>query len=151
MTANNPKQFSQELHDLCDIPSRQVVIDYARRHWKVDVKPNPDKYAVDLEVFSDGINTGYIEVELRDWRRKGETKCPYPTIHVPYRKEKLFNNDLPTIYFIVHFDRKWGYWMEVEDVLKHPVKEVPNNSVPEGEKFYDVPEKLWNFVKLEGK
>jgi len=145
---NNPKKFSQELHDLCDIPSRQAVIDYAKKHWMVEAKPNPDKYAVDLIVFNQGTRSGYIEVELRDWRKKDETECPYPTIHVPYRKQKLFDNGLPTIYFIVHFDKKWGYWLDVEDIMKHPIKEIPNNSVPEGEKFYDVPTKKWNFVTL---
>ena len=145
---NNPKPFSQSLHDLCDIPSRQAVIDYAKEFWGVDVKPNPDKYAVDLIVYRNDIATGYIEVEMRDWRQPNETECPYESIHVPYRKEKLFKNNLPTIYFIVHCDRLFGYWMRVEKIMKYPIKVIKNNSVSDGEKFYDVPKKFWNFVKM---
>jgi hypothetical protein len=115
---NNTKPFSQELHDLCDIPARQTVINFVRNTWYLEAKPNPDKYAVDLIVYRNGIPRRYIEVEQRDWRTENEIECPYPTIHIPYRKEKLFKNNLPTIYFIVHCTRTFGYWLRVEEIMK---------------------------------
>lgn len=76
----------------------------------------------------------YAEIEQRDWQ-----SCPYQTVHVPSRKKKLVNNDLPTIYFVVSKDLKTAIWCKGEDIVASPLREVPNKAVKSGEYFYDVP------------
>lgn len=142
------KPFSQEVHDACDPPARDAVIDWMFHEWGWRAYPNQDIYAVDLLAYESKKLKAYVEVETRDWLGK-ETTCPYKTIHIPKRKEKLFNNPLPTLYFAVTRDFKNAYWCYAEEVLQSPAREIPNKAVKEGEYFYDVPIGLFHYVDLQ--
>lgn len=138
------KPFNQEVHDACDPVARQAVIGFMARQWNMMAAPHPDKYKVDLVVENEFmVPIGYAEIEMRDWE-----DVPFATIHVPSRKKKLFYNDMPTTYFVVSRGLKKAWWCRVDDILKSPLKEVPNRAVATGEYFYDVPKDCFKEVLL---
>jgi hypothetical protein len=141
------KKFNQELHDVCDPPTREAVAAWIKMKWGAVAEANPDKYAVDLVIKKAGKLAAYAEVEVRNWLYEA-THCPYDTIHVAERKRKLLNNDLPTLFFVVTRDFKNAYWTKAEQILNSPMLEVRNTAVAEGERFYDVPKKSWKYVDL---
>lgn len=141
------KKFNQELHDICDPPTREAVTKWLNMKWGVDAEPNPDKYAVDLVIKRAGKIVAYAEVEVRDWLQES-THCPYDTIHVAARKKKLLNNQLPTLFFAVTRDYKNAYWTKSDAILESPMREIKNTAVSDGEFFYDVPKKSWKYVDL---
>ena len=136
------KPFEQDLHDKYDAPAKEAVGKYLERQLGVEVLPNPDKYGVDLLVLNENKMVGVVEVEVRGW----SPNCPYPTIHVPERKTKFFGSN--SLFFALTKDMAKAYWIESKEILKHPMKEVRNIKVSEGEMFYDVPTSEFNFVIL---
>ena len=139
------KPFNQAAFDNCDPPARKAVTEWVKNMWDLTCIENPDKYAVDLIVYKNDSVCGYIEVEKRDW---GTKHCPYPTIHIAQRKEKLFKNKLKTLIFVVTRDFQNAYWCNVEHVKSSPCIEVPNRSMPKDEFFYDVPITCFKYVDL---
>lgn len=142
------KLFNQYLHDVCDPPARNAVSEYAKMKWGIDAKPNPNKYGVDLICYKKNQIVGYIEVEVRDW---GCIYCPYDTIHIAERKNKLFENNLKTLMFVVTSDFANAYWTFSENIKTSPLKEIPNRAVAKNEWFYDVPITMWKLVDLTQK
>jgi hypothetical protein len=138
------KKFDQALHDICDPPAREAVATWLENLWYVDAQPNPDKYAVDLVLSKNGEQIGFAEVEVRDW---GMNFCPYDTIHIAQRKEKLFAHPRTTMY-VVTKEYTHAYWIKAHKIKDCPLIEVPNRAVSKGEYFYDVPKHLWHFVDL---
>ena len=129
------KPFNQEVHDACDPVAREAIINFMAKTWNLTAMPHPDKYKVDLVVENEFmVPVGYAEIEMRDW-----DSCPFPTIHIPRRKRKLFCNDMPTMYFVVSKSLKKAMWCNTEVILDCPLIEVPNRAVKAGEYFYDVP------------
>ena len=127
------KPFNQEVHDSCDPVAREAVIKYLAKCNRT-AYPHPDKYKVDLIVENEFmVPVCYAEIEMRDW-----DSCPFPTVHVPRRKKKLVDNDLPTLYFVVSKGLKKAWWCNTEVILYCPLIEVPNRAVQAGEYFYDV-------------
>lgn len=141
----NRKPFNQAVHDACDPPARDAVIRYMESKGYY-AKPHPDKYKVDLVVENEFmVPVGYVEVEKRDWEYVPKH---FKTIHVPSRKKKLVENDLPTTYFVVSKSLKTAWWCTTVDILDSPLVEVKNKAVAEGEYFYDVPIKKFKKVRL---
>ena len=139
------KPFNQEVHDSCDPVAREAVIKYLARCNRT-AYPHPDKYKVDLIVENEFmVPIGYCEIEMRDW---DYVPKQYETIHVPSRKKKLVENDLPTTYFVVSKSLKRAWWCNTKDILESPLVEVPNVEVKKGEYFYDVPKKKFKEVIL---
>jgi hypothetical protein len=138
------KPFDQQLHDQCDPPARNAVATWLKTVHHVDALPNPDKYAVDLVLNRYGDHLGYAEVEVRDW---GMNFCPYNTIHIAQRKEKLFAHPRTTMYVVTR-DLNHAYWIRASKIKDFTPIEVPNTAVSKGEYFYDVPIKLWKYVDL---
>jgi len=139
------KPFNQVVHDACDPPARDAVIRYHESRGKI-AKPHPDKYMVDLVIENEFmVAVGYCEIEMREWNYVPKQ---YETIHVPSRKKKLVDNDLPTTYFVVSKSLKRAWWCNTKDILESPLVEVPNRVVKEGEYFYDVPKKKFKEVEL---
>ena len=139
------KPFNQMLHDACDPPARQAVSKYVQMKWGAKAIENPDKYKVDLICYKNDKRVAYIEVEVRDW---GQKFCPYNTIHIAQRKQKLFQNDLKTLMFVVTRDFKNAYWTDAKNVQESPLMEIPNRAVKKDEWFYDVPIKKWKLIDL---
>jgi hypothetical protein len=138
------KAFNQALHDAFDPPARDAVTSWLKTVHHVDAVPNPDKYAVDLVFSKNGQEIGFGEVEVRDW---GMDFCPYKTIHIAQRKEKLFSHPCTTMY-VVTKNLTHAYWIRANKIKECPLVEVPNKEVANDEYFYDVPTHLWKFVDL---
>jgi hypothetical protein len=104
---------------------------------------NPNQYAVDLIIEKDKELIGYAEIEMRDWDH-----CPFKTIHIPKRKDKLFNNNKKTIYFVVSRGMERAWYIDSQVIKDSAVAEIPNKAVSQGEYFYDVPTYLFTEVNL---
>jgi hypothetical protein len=137
------KPFNQKVHDACDPPAREAVRKYIKTTWDLNAWHNPDKYAVDLIIERNKEAIGYAEIEMRDW-----DQCPFNTIHIPKRKDKLFDNDKRTIYFVVSKSIERAWYVDSQLIKNSSVREIPNKAVSQGEYFYDVPIKLFTQVNL---
>lgn len=140
---NITKKFNQQLHDKYDPPARKAVTDWVKMKWGLECRENPNVFGVDLIVLREGKRVGYIEVEVRNW-----AYCHYPTIHVAHRKEKLFQQDLPTLFFALTQDLTHAYWCHAKVAKDYPLIEVKNFEVPNGEMFYDIPVERFKYVDL---
>jgi hypothetical protein len=137
------KQFNQALHDQYDPPARDAVTKWVKMKWGLECRENPNVYGVDLLVYRADKLVGYIEVEVRGW-----DYCHYPTIHVGLRKEKLFQQDRPVLFFALTQDLIHAYWAKTLVIEGSPLIEVKNIEVPAGELFFDVPVKHFKYVNL---
>jgi hypothetical protein len=137
------KQFNQAFHDQYDPPAREAVTKWVKMKWGLECRENPNVYGVDLLVYRADKLVGYIEVEVRGW-----DYCHYPTIHVGLRKEKLFQQDRPVLFFALTQDLIHAYWVKAEVIEGSPLIEVKNIEVPTGELFFDVPVKHFKYVNL---
>ena len=137
------KPFNQKVHDACDPPAREAVSRYIKSTWGINAWHNPDQYAVDLIIEKDKKLIGYAEIEMRDWDH-----CPFKTIHIPKRKDKLFNNNKRTIYFVVSRGMTKAWYVDSQLIKNSAVCEIPNKAVSQGEYFYDVPLYLFTEVNL---
>jgi hypothetical protein len=134
------KKFDQALHDKYDPPARAAVTKWVENTWKLQAKDNPDRYAVDLIVYRDGIQVGFIEVEVRSWN-----PCPFKTIHVPVRKKNML--EVPkTLFFALTQDLSHAYWITGDKPLTYETVEMKDDTKHEA--YYDVPKSLFNYVKL---
>ena len=137
------KPFNQAVHDACDPPAREAVSKYIKATWGMNAWHNPNQYAVDLIIEKDKELIGYAEIEMRDWDH-----CPFKTIHIPKRKDKLFNNNKKTIYFVVSRGMERAWYIDSQVIKDSAVAEIPNKAVSQGEYFYDVPTYLFTQVNL---
>ena len=137
------KKFDQRLHDKYDPPAREAVTKWIKMKWGLDCIPNPNVYGVDLIVLREGNPVGFVEVEVRGW-----TYCHYSTIHLSKRKDKLFQQDLPVLFFALTHDLIHAYWCRSEIAKRYPLIEVKNFEVPNGEMFYDIPVTEFKYVDL---
>jgi hypothetical protein len=137
------KKFNQALHDQYDPPARKAVTDWVKMKWGLECRENPNVYGVDLLVYRANKLVGCIEVEVRGW-----DYCHYPTIHIASRKDKLFQQDQPVLFFALTQNLKNAYWMKAELVKSCPLIEVKNTEVSAGELFFDVPIKHFKYVDL---
>jgi hypothetical protein len=134
------KKFDQALHDKYDPPARAAVTKWVQAAWNMQAKDNPDQYGVDLIAYRDGIQVGFIEVEVRNW-----SPCPFNTIHVPVRKKHML--EVPnTLFFALTKDLGHAYWITGDKPLIYKTVEMKDNTKHEA--YYDVPKSLFNYVKL---
>jgi len=129
------KPFDQALSDQCDKPGREFIQKVAKAKWNV-VAQDYKKYKVDLICYRDGKHIGYAEVELRPHY---VNSFKYDTVHVPSRKDKLMDNGLPTVYFVVNKPLNKLMWVRTDKVVDCPLEEVPNKIIKRDEFFYIVP------------
>jgi hypothetical protein len=111
--------------------------------WGLKCIPNPNVYGVDLIALRGENPVGLVEVEVRSW-----AYCHYPTIHIAHRKDKLFQQDLPVLFFALTQDLNHAYWCRADIAKKYPLVEVKNFEVPNGELFFDVPVEKFKYVDL---
>ena len=139
------KQFSQEQYDQDDAAAKKAVCGYLFKRWKYIPLVNKDLYGIDIICYKNGKIAGYVEVERRhSWR--GE--FTYPTIHVPGRKRKFFENQETTnLIFSVRSDLKKAFWIDGREVLNSPVVFLDNKEC-DNEDFFDVPIQKWTLVAL---
>ena len=134
------KPFSKENHAANDKPGKKVVIAFLKSVG-IDAIENPNEYGVDV------LAAGY-EVERRTIKK---TKWPYTTVHVPYRKDKFFENKIfyaVNVHHMVNGDIYDTVMLCPSKIVnKSPVVEVPNKSVEKDEYFFDVLFKEWTILK----
>jgi hypothetical protein len=137
------KPFSQELHNIYDAPARKAVSDWANMKWGLKIKENPNRYGVDLICFRSDFPVGALEVEVRQLGFDS-----HRSIHVAQRKEKLFQEGLPTLFFALTQDLHRAYYLKADLIKDCPLVEVHNRYVGKGEMFYDVPITLFKIADL---
>ena len=140
------KPFDQKLSDENDQRSRDVVKAYMQSAWGVKGYDFL-MYEVDLIIKRGHSWVAFVEVEVRHWTCE---LCPYSTIHVAKRKEKLLNQKLPVVFFAVTRSLRYAYWCKATDILLSPVVEIKNKYVENNEYFYDVPINKFKLVTLRG-
>jgi len=129
------KQFDKSLHDRYDEPAKDFVKNYYNEQG-IKAVDNPNKYDVDLILYKDTIKIGYAEVEVC----AGWTGAIYPfkTYHIPIRKSRFFNLDLPTYFFSISNTFLQALYINGDEILSSPIIEVPNKYVPKLELFFDI-------------
>ena len=137
------KPFNQYLHDVYDAPARKAVASWCNMKWGFDCRDNPNKYGVDLIAFRSDVPVGALEVEVRQ-----EGFDQHGSIHIGQRKDKLFLNNLPTLFFALTQDLSHAYWVKADLIKGCPLIEVKNFYVPNGELFYDCPISMFKRVDL---
>lgn len=123
MTANRfHKPFEDDIHSVTDAPGREVVANFISQMIEVDVKPHPDDYDIDLQVFHgrDGRLIAEAEVEVRLVWTEHEYMLDRwgPYLHVPTRKEKFLYGDVPFMFYSVNRNLTGMLWCPGE-VIKH--------------------------------
>lgn len=129
------KPFSQKLCDKYDEPARNFV-KTIYKNLAIIAQDNPDKYGVDLVLYKDGIKIGYAEVEVCvGWNAP---MYPFKTYHVPVRKAKFFNLDMPTEFWAVSNTLSRALHIDGNVILNSKQIIVPNKYVLSNERFFDV-------------
>ena len=138
------KPYNQSLSDKYDTPGREAVKRFLSREWNLEAD-DFEKYKVDLVCSRNGQRKIYVEVEVRPVFR---WHFPFQTVHVPERKAKLFDNDLPTIYFVVNNNFTKAMWINTNQITHCDLVENPNCNIKSGEYFYSIPVNKFEVVKL---
>jgi hypothetical protein len=88
----------------------------------------------------------YAEAEVRQlWNT---SNFYFDTIHIPYRKKKYLQHDLPTFYFVINSMGTYAFVIMAENILKSPVK-VMSNKFQKKEMFFDVSKNKAKLYKLK--
>lgn len=135
MFNNIKKPFSQKLCDKYDEPARNFVKKFYN-DLGIKAIDNHDKYGVDLILLRDNIKVGYAEVEVCvGWNAP---MYPFKTYHVPVRKAKFFNLDMPTEFWAVSNTLSRALHIDGNVILESPQVIVPNKYVLSNERFYQI-------------
>jgi len=138
------KGFSSEDHARYDQPARQT----AKRFWKAngyECYDHENEYDVDLVVKGKGRNF-FCEPEVKTgWYG---LKFPFETLHIPIRKAKFL--DRPTVFIVFNSSLHRGAVVSRQYLKSAPRKKVPNNRVPTGELFFDIPVDQVKFFSFLG-
>jgi len=131
------KKFDKNLHTEYDSFGREIVKNFIEKEFKLKALDNPDKYGVDLIIYHNSDVVGYAEVEVRNsWK---DDVFPFSDLNIPYRKKKLFDNPLPTLFFSVNKKGSALLYCGSMVILSCEVKELYNKYVEKGELFFKVP------------
>ena len=138
------KKFDKNLHAKFDKAGRGAVKKWLTQQG-YEVEDNENRYVVDLIIKRNGDIVGYAEVEVREvW--KGE-KFPYEDLNIPYRKRKLFQNDLKTLFFSVNCDLTHMLWCDAKTILNCRTQ-ILSNKYARNETFFKVELNKLKYVTL---
>ena len=137
------KPFDLALHETYDAPAREAVSKWIKMKWGLEIRDNPNRYGVDLICFRSGSPVGALEVEVRQLGFDS-----HRSIHAAQRKEKLFQEGLPTLFFALTQDLSRAYYLKADLIKDCPLVEVHNRYVGKGEMFYDVPITMFKIADL---
>jgi|TARA_R100000482_G_C5079847_1_gene125498 hypothetical protein len=139
-TTYERKPFSEGNHASNDPVGKDIVLEFLRSKG-IKAIENPDDYGVD-------IMAPIYEVERRTIY---QANWPYKTVHVPERKTKFLVHDIYYVVVVHHATNKPSNSLMIcrsNIIRKCNIEVVPNNSVPDGEGFYDVPMGFWKIEYL---
>jgi|ETNvirenome_6_85_1030632.scaffolds.fasta_scaffold11322_3 hypothetical protein len=140
------KSFSKALFDENDPQARNAARDLAATFGLDEIIENSNQYGIDLLGMTKGKISVGIEVEVKHGWSGGD--FPFSTIHLPERKEKFCNLDIPVIFCILSKDLKQAAIFGKRTVLNAEKVEVPNRFVKSGELFFDIPVSEVRFVEI---
>ena len=136
------KQFEQEQWELFDAPAKEA----ATKFWiqlGYECIENPDDFGIDLLVKGKGKEFG-CEVEVKlGWHGP---KFTFPTLHIAMRKKKIMNS--PAMFMVMNNSLTHGAIVNKNLILASSVVEVANATVPSGERFFNVPVDVEQFINL---
>ena len=139
------KKFSPSLHNKYDNFGREIVKKFVKDTWNLEAKDNPDQYGIDLVIYKGEKKVGYAEVEVRtNWK---SLNFPFDELNVPSRKGKLFNNDLPSLFFSVNEPGTALMFCSDSIILSSRTENSPNKYL-DNERFYKIPIKKMSYAKL---
>lgn len=105
-----------------------------------------EDYGADIKSFHH--LKGYQEHEVEHRTMWKGDKFPFSTIHIPERKTRLLK-DTELFYWVVNEDCSGAMVCNAKNcMVKSCLKIVPNNSIPDGEEFYDIPISRFKYIKL---
>lgn len=145
------KPFDGEMHELTDVTGRQVV-----KNWldTIGLKgvDHPDPYAIDLIIQNPntGKDVGYAEVEIRiAWKyhefpvQRWGKYC-----HVPHRKEKFLNLDLPMMFCSINRDLTGMLWCTDKFIQNSEVGTNPRQKRNREEVYFKLDAERMSWVDL---
>lgn len=127
------KRFDRALFEANDKRCRDKVKELLAG---IDVRDNPKKMGVDLQVFVNNEHMFNIECESKShW---AEEKFQYEDLNLPARKEKYTQLDKPTLFIIFSKDLSNHFLIPQDVLVTSPKVEVKNRYVYNGELFFKV-------------
>jgi hypothetical protein len=140
------KPFNSTLHSKYDEPTKYFVKKYYHEQ-DIQAVDNPDIFGVDLILYKDGIKIGYAEVECCvGWN---ENNYPFNTYHIPLRKTRFFNLELPTEFWAVSNTFRQAFHINGDDIIYNTqIKIVQNKYNNKNEEFYDIDLRKLKHYKL---
>ena len=134
---NRTKRFNKKLWEENDTKGKEFATFILKKIYGNNIKiVEGVEYGVDLKLFEDDILIKTAEVEVRrNW--SNDSKFPFDTLNIPYRKKKFFTNNICEY---VSINRLFTRCLLIKekDILNSPIEENKNKYVKSGEKFFKV-------------
>ena len=138
MMTNRTKRFNKKLWEENDTKGKEFATFILKKIYGDNIKiEEGTEYGVDLKLFNgDNILIKTAEVEVRrNW--SNDSKFPFDTLNIPYRKKKFFTNNICEY---VSINRLFTRCLLIKekDILNSPIEENKNKYVKNGERFFKV-------------
>lgn len=145
------KEFSQELHDANDprgrVTAKKWLPIWLNRCYRAE--DHFHQMEVDLDLIDiNGELYAYSEVEVRGKDAWPGHYFERETLHIPARKDKFLGLPYPMVYVAMNWMLSSAFLVRDREIIKWPLRVVPNKFVPDGEEFYDVPVSRLRFEDL---
>ena len=137
MMINRTKRFNKKLWKENDKKGKEFATSILKKIYGNNIKiVEGVEYGVDLKLFEDDTLIKTAEVEVRhNWGN--DSKFPFNTVNIPYRKKKFFTNNICEYISINRLFTRCLLIKE-KDISSSPIEENKNKYVKSGEKFFKV-------------
>jgi hypothetical protein len=137
MMINKTKRFNKKLWKENDKKGKEFATSILKKIYGNNIKiVEGIEYGVDLKLFENDILIKTAEVEVRhNWGN--DSKFPFNTVNIPYRKKKFFTNNICEYISINRLFTRCLLIKE-KDISSSPIEENKNKYVKSGEKFFKV-------------
>jgi len=134
---NRTKRFNKKLWKENDKKGKEFATSILKKIYGNNIKiVEGVEYGVDLKLFEDDTLIKTAEVEVRhNWGN--DSKFPFNTVNIPYRKKKFFTNNICEYISINRLFTRCLLIKE-KDISSSPIEENKNKYVKSGEKFFMV-------------
>ena len=134
---NRTKKFNKKLWRENDKKGKEFATSILKKIYGNNIKiVEGVEYGVDLKLFEDDTLIKTAEVEVRhSW--SNDSKFPFNTVNIPYRKKKFFTNNICEYISINRLFTRCLLIKE-KDISSSPIEENKNKYVKSGEKFFKV-------------
>jgi len=145
------KPFEADIHEVTDPAGRAIVATFLETKG-AEVHPHPDTYDLDLQAFNpkNGKLVAEAEVEVRvAWRDHEYPMDRWgPYLHVPTRKEKFLDRDVPFMFFSINRNLTGMLWCMGETIKNSRIGRNMLQKKYFNEKFFKVDWQTMNWVDL---